>query len=71
MIIPVDDDWDKHLSPNAFHIHTHLLHGLLHCNGFGHLVCINGHEGGSKFIPGRDLMDLFDRLCTALRARYY
>ncbi|XP_008777846.2 PHD finger protein MALE MEIOCYTE DEATH 1-like [Phoenix dactylifera] len=69
VIIPADDDWDRPLSRDAFHLHTHLLHGLLHCNGFGHLLCINGREGGSKFIPGGDLMDLFDRLCTALRAR--
>lgn len=70
LIIPADDDWDKPLSPNAFHLATHLLHGLLHCNGFGHLLLINGREGGSRFVSGHLIMDLWDRFCTALRVRY-
>ncbi|XP_020582848.1 PHD finger protein MALE MEIOCYTE DEATH 1-like [Phalaenopsis equestris] len=69
MIIPADDDWDKPLHKDACLLHNHLLHGLLHCNGFGHLLCINGREGGSKFISGHQFMDLWDRLCTSLRVR--
>lgn len=65
-IIPVDDEWNKPLEEGAFDVQTHLLHGLIHCNGFGHLVCINGIEGGSKYICGREIMD---RICTALHAR--
>lgn len=48
----------------------HLLHGVIHCNGYGHLLRINGREKGSKFSSGRDMMDLWDRMCAMLRARY-
>lgn len=50
-------------------LETHLLHGLIHCNGFGHLISINVFEGGSRYISGREIMDLFDRICTTLHAR--
>lgn len=30
----------------------HLLHGVLHANGFGHLLRINGLEGGSNALTG-------------------
>ncbi|KAK7819131.1 phd finger protein [Quercus suber] len=49
-------------------LQTHLLHGLIHCNGFGHLVCINGIEGGSKtyvadksWIYGIEFAQYFER----------
>ena len=32
---------------------SHLLHGVLHANGFGHLLRINGLEGGSTVLTGR------------------
>ncbi|KAH9330687.1 hypothetical protein KI387_002795, partial [Taxus chinensis] len=48
---------------------THLLHGMIHSNGFGHLLCINGREAGSKYLSGREIMDLWDRMCAMLRAR--
>ncbi|XP_010278538.1 PREDICTED: PHD finger protein MALE MEIOCYTE DEATH 1-like [Nelumbo nucifera] len=69
MIIPEDAEWSKPLEGNVFDLHTHLLHGLIHCNGFGHLLCLNGVEGGSKYLCGREIMDLWDRICTTLRAR--
>ncbi|KAI8536548.1 hypothetical protein RHMOL_Rhmol10G0265900 [Rhododendron molle] len=69
MIIPVDDEWDKPLDEGVFDLQTHLLHGLIHCNGFGHLICINGIEGGSKNLCGREVMDLWDRICSNLHAR--
>lgn len=50
-------------------LQSHLLHGVLHCNGFGHLLRINGREKGSRFASGRDIMDLWDRVCAMLRAR--
>ncbi|CAM8950343.1 unnamed protein product [Rhodiola kirilowii] len=28
---------------------THLLHGVVHSNGYGHLLTVNGREGGSNF----------------------
>ncbi|XP_031383441.1 PHD finger protein MALE STERILITY 1 [Punica granatum] len=46
----------------------HSLHGVFHSNGFGHLLCINGVEGGSE-LAGFQIMDFWDRLCTGLRAR--
>lgn len=69
MIIPVDAEWNKQLEDDVFDLPTHLLHGLIHCNGFGHLLCINGIEGGSKYLRGREIMDLWDRICANLRAR--
>ncbi|XXG73357.1 hypothetical protein AAC387_Pa07g2289 [Persea americana] len=49
---------------------THLLHGVVHVNGYGHLLRINGREGGSKFLSGRHIMDFWDRLCKMLRFRW-
>ncbi|WVZ65144.1 hypothetical protein U9M48_014556 [Paspalum notatum var. saurae] len=47
----------------------HLLHGVVHLNGFGHLVALHGFEGGSDFVAGHQLMDLWDRICAALNVR--
>ena len=47
----------------------HLLHGVVHLNGFGHLVALHGFEGGSDFIAGHQIMDLWDRICAALNVR--
>ncbi|EOY16518.1 RING/FYVE/PHD zinc finger superfamily protein, putative [Theobroma cacao] len=69
VVIPNDRDWNKPLEDGVLNIHSHLLHGLIHCNGFGHLLCINGIEGGSKYLCGREIMDLWDRICEILRAR--
>ncbi|KAJ3703900.1 hypothetical protein LUZ61_007605 [Rhynchospora tenuis] len=48
---------------------SHLLHGIVHSNGYGHLVRINGLEGGSQIVNGCDIMDFWDRLCRLLRVR--
>ncbi|KAK9902436.1 hypothetical protein M0R45_001675 [Rubus argutus] len=69
VIIPMDDDWNKPLDDGILDLSTHLLHGLIHCDGFAHLLCINGLEGGSKHLCGRELMDLWDRVCINLRTR--
>ncbi|KAL3629065.1 hypothetical protein CASFOL_027126 [Castilleja foliolosa] len=69
LIIPRNDDWNNPLDEGAFDLQTHLLHGLIHSNGYGHLICINGIEGGSKFICGKEIMGLWDRLCMSLYAR--
>ncbi|KAJ4840879.1 hypothetical protein Tsubulata_010374 [Turnera subulata] len=69
IIIPVDGQWNQQLDDGVFDLQSHLLHGLIHCNGFGHLLCINGKEGGSKYLHGREIMDLWDRICSNLRAR--
>ncbi|KAJ3677061.1 hypothetical protein LUZ60_002785 [Juncus effusus] len=51
------------------HHNKHLMHGVLHSNGFGHLISLNGFAGGSEFISGRQVFSLWDRICTALRVR--
>ncbi|TKY56679.1 PHD finger protein MALE MEIOCYTE DEATH 1 [Spatholobus suberectus] len=68
-IIPMDNGWHKPLDEDAIDNQGHLLHGVIHCNGYGHLLCVNGIEGGSKVLTGREIMDLWDRICTNLRAR--
>ncbi|CDY50318.1 BnaCnng19010D [Brassica napus] len=68
-IIPVDAEWDLPLEDDVFDLQTHLLHGLIHTNGFGHLICVNGLEGGSRYLCGREMVDLWDRICTNLGAR--
>lgn len=69
MIIPLDSEWNKPLNSEVLELQTHLLHGMIHCNGFGHILCINGIEGGSKYLCGREIMDLWDRICTNLHTR--
>ena len=32
---------------------THLMHGMLHANGCGHLMRINGREAGSRTLSGQ------------------
>lgn len=48
---------------------THLLHGVVHTNGFGHLLRVNGREGGSGVLSGSHIMDFWDRLCKLLGVR--
>ncbi|CAM8914787.1 unnamed protein product [Rhodiola kirilowii] len=48
---------------------THLLHGVVHSNGYGHLLTVNGREGGSKFLSGYDIMNFWDRICKVLCVR--
>lgn len=47
----------------------YLMHGVVHGNGFGHLIAVNGIEGGSDLVTGHQIMDLWDRICTALQLR--
>ncbi|KAF5751752.1 PHD finger protein [Tripterygium wilfordii] len=48
---------------------THLLHGVVHVNGYGHLLRVNGREGGSRILSGCHIMNFWDRLCKALGVR--
>ncbi|KAK7268989.1 hypothetical protein RIF29_21703 [Crotalaria pallida] len=59
------EDWVYHQLENT----THLLHGVVHANGYGHLLRVNGREGGSRFISGCHIMDFWDRLCKTLGVR--
>ncbi|EOA34956.1 hypothetical protein CARUB_v10020044mg [Capsella rubella] len=59
--MPLEDD--------VFDLQIHLLHGVIHGNGCGHLISINGMEGGSKYMCGREIVDIWDRICNSLGAR--
>ncbi|XP_057782507.1 PHD finger protein MALE STERILITY 1-like [Salvia miltiorrhiza] len=61
-VLPSDD----YAKTNAIDLHrdTHILHAVLHSNGFGHLLCIN-----ASALPGYQIMDFWDRLCSGLGAR--
>ncbi|KAJ6763299.1 PHD FINGER PLANT-LIKE PROTEIN [Salix purpurea] len=54
---------------SQFEDNTHLLHGVVHSNGFGHLILVNGREGGSTVLTGSDIMNFWDRLCVTLAVR--
>ncbi|KAM5550172.1 PHD finger protein [Rosa sericea] len=54
---------------NQLHDNTHLLHAVVHSNGFAHLLTLNGRQGGSTILSGRHILDLWDRLCQALSVR--
>ncbi|KAA8529835.1 hypothetical protein F0562_034361 [Nyssa sinensis] len=69
MIIPLDDNLNRPLNKDSFELHTHLLHGVIHCNGFGHLLCINGIEEDPNYLEVSHIMDLWDRMCTTLQTR--
>lgn len=59
------EDWVYHQLEDT----THLLHGVVHSNGYGHLLRVNGREGGSRVLSGSHIMDFWDRLCKALGVR--
>lgn len=67
-LLPSKSGSDEYAKTNAIELHreTHTLHGVLHSNGFGHLLCINGGSG----LPGYQIMEFWDRLCSGLGARY-
>lgn len=48
---------------------THLMHGMLHANGCGHLMRINGREAGSRTLSGQQLIQVWEKICNLLRAR--
>ncbi|XP_047310921.1 PHD finger protein At1g33420 [Impatiens glandulifera] len=48
---------------------THLLHGVVHANGYGHLLRVNGREAGSRVLSGTHILDFWDRLCKVLCVR--
>ncbi|XP_022739399.1 PHD finger protein At1g33420-like [Durio zibethinus] len=59
------EDWVYHQLEDT----THLLHGVIHSNGYGHLLRVNGREGGSRVLSGCHIMDFWDRLCKTLAVR--
>ncbi|KAI0496013.1 hypothetical protein KFK09_022320 [Dendrobium nobile] len=65
----IDSENSKISTKQRMEIENHLMHGVLHLNGFGHLISINGFEGGSEFVSGHQIMGLWDRICTLLQVR--
>ncbi|XWS33074.1 hypothetical protein CRYUN_Cryun22dG0047400 [Craigia yunnanensis] len=59
------EDWVYHQLEDT----THLLHGVIHSNGYGHLLRVNGREGGSRVLSGCHIMDFWDRLCKTVAVR--
>lgn len=59
------EDWMYHQLENT----SHLLHGVIHANGYGHLLRVNGREGGSRVLSGRHIMNFWDRICGMLGVR--
>lgn len=69
LIIPTSDEWKKPLTKDSLKLTSHLMHGVIHCNGFGHLLCINSDDV-SNYLSGDQIMDFWDRLCSTLHTRY-
>lgn len=70
MIIPSEENWNAPLDEFFLDFENHKLYGLIHCNGYGHLISINGLKNNSKFLRADDSMNFWDHLCTVLRARF-
>lgn len=70
LIIPAKENWKEPLDEDFALFEGLKLYGLIHCNGFGHLLCINGLKYNSKFFGADDSMEFWDRLCTVLRVRF-
>jgi hypothetical protein len=47
----------------------HRLHGVIHANGYGHLLRVNGVYGGSSRMTGLQIFALWDALCDRLGAQ--
>ncbi|KAL3510381.1 hypothetical protein ACH5RR_029782 [Cinchona calisaya] len=69
LIIPEVDQWKNPLKDDFFDIRTHILYGVIHCNGYGHLICINGVKEESHFLSDSDIMNFWDRICSTLCTR--
>ncbi|XP_074375999.1 PHD finger protein At2g01810-like [Apium graveolens] len=70
IIIPSYDCLNKPLKGDFLADRNHLLHGLVHCNGYGHLLSINtADDDDLNSLHGNDIMDFWDRLCTTLQIR--
>ncbi|KDO60815.1 hypothetical protein CISIN_1g041583mg, partial [Citrus sinensis] len=68
-IIPQHEKWIKPLNMDTLEHCDHILHGVVHCNGFGHLLSISGSKDGSNYLCEEQIMNLFDHLCTILHTQ--
>lgn len=75
MIQPYGDkqllkDYDHDSNNNLELDDSLILHGLIHCNGFGHLITINNLQLGSSIsLTETDVMNLWDSICNSLKTR--
>ncbi|KAL3644740.1 hypothetical protein CASFOL_009920 [Castilleja foliolosa] len=68
-IIPVKQNRNMPLDEDFAEIHSNNLHGLIHCNGYGHLISISSSKTNTKLSAPDDIMELWDRLCSVLNVR--
>lgn len=47
----------------------HLFHGVVHLNGIGHLLRVNGWAGGSDVLTGKEAAQIWDKLCAKLHVQ--
>eukprot|EP00878_Enallax_costatus_P021234 GHUV01022476.1.p1 GENE.GHUV01022476.1~~GHUV01022476.1.p1 ORF type:complete len:195 (+),score=37.80 GHUV01022476.1:346-930(+) len=47
-----DEGGPYNAAASVFESQDHLLHGVLHSNGYGHLLRMNGSQGGSRRLIG-------------------
>jgi hypothetical protein len=50
-----DEHGPYNAAASVFESQDHLLHGVLHANGYGHLLRMNGSQGGSRRLIGAGL----------------
>ncbi len=62
-------DQDFNAPASVFDSKAHYLHGVVHANGYGHLLRMNGRDGGNERLNGRQLMSIWDAICRLLGAR--
>ncbi|WCJ33654.1 PHD finger protein At2g01810 [Euphorbia peplus] len=67
-LIPKECEWNKPLQKETLNLQTHLLHGVIHCNGFGHLLSVRT-KSNSNYLGGEELMNLWGHLCSSLLTR--
>uniref|UniRef100_A0A7N0V9Q6 PHD-type domain-containing protein n=1 Tax=Kalanchoe fedtschenkoi TaxID=63787 RepID=A0A7N0V9Q6_KALFE len=69
LIVPKEASWGECLKDGALTEGQHLLHGMIHCNGFGHLLRVNGIETSASRLRRDEIMELFDVMCGLLKTR--
>ncbi|XP_057808778.1 uncharacterized protein LOC131023253 [Salvia miltiorrhiza] len=69
-IIHAKEDWNESLDEDFAELESHHLYRLIHCNGFEHLICINGLKYNSNLFCTKDSIEFWNHLCTLLRARF-
>ena len=65
-----DNSTASYVAPTSIYDSTkHHLHGVLHLNGFGHLLRMNKGDSAFQQHSGTHLMTIWDGLCSLLGTR--